>query len=158
MSKVVFWGKASCAALCIALSLASCATSGGAAPERAAPSQAGAASGKEPIWVEAPDALYPKFDYITGVGVGNDRNHAEQQALGALVAYFGQSAPEARAQGIGAWSQSLRNNRVLRRITTELWHRVQRRRVARRDMEEKSTNYPDCADFHVVPLIICVHL
>jgi hypothetical protein len=90
MSKVVFWVRGSCVALCVVLSLASCITSSGVT-QKPAPSPAGAVSGKEPIWVEAPDALYPKFDYITGVGIGNDRSHAEQQALGALVAYFGQS-------------------------------------------------------------------
>jgi hypothetical protein len=100
MSKVVFLVKASCAALCVALSLASCATSGsatrssatsGGGTSAAPSSRAGASSGKEPDWVETPEAFYPKFDYITGVGVGNDRSRAEQQALGALVAYFGQS-------------------------------------------------------------------
>jgi hypothetical protein len=89
MSKVVFLVKASSAALCVVLSLASCATSGGAT-QGSASSLSGASSGKAPIWVETPAALYP-IDYITGVGVGNDRSHAEQQAFAALVTYFGQS-------------------------------------------------------------------
>jgi hypothetical protein len=74
--------KASCAALGLAAVLGSCATGGGNAPSPVK---------QEPIWVETPEALYPTFDYITGVGAGGDRNHAEQQAFGALVAYFGQS-------------------------------------------------------------------
>lgn len=122
MSKVVFWVKASCAALCVALSLASCATSSGATREPAA-AQAGAASGKEPIWVEAPDALYPKFDYVTGVGVGNNRNHAEQQALGALVAYFGQSV-QAELRSIESYYEAVSKGAVEVRGSTQVQNSI----------------------------------
>ncbi|MDR0721613.1 MAG: LPP20 family lipoprotein [Treponema sp.] len=47
--------------------------------------------GKEPAWVSSPDAVYDKNIFVTAVGYGIDRNQAEKDALGRLVAVFGQS-------------------------------------------------------------------
>ncbi|MDR1375028.1 MAG: LPP20 family lipoprotein [Treponema sp.] len=44
-----------------------------------------------PEWVYAPDSAYPENRYISAVGYGTDRESAEKNALGSLVAIFGQS-------------------------------------------------------------------
>jgi hypothetical protein len=47
--------------------------------------------GKGPGWVYAPGDVYPEASYVSAVGYGLDRESAEKNALGALVAVFGQS-------------------------------------------------------------------
>jgi hypothetical protein len=47
--------------------------------------------GRGPGWVYAPGDMYPEDTYISAVGYGLDREAAEKNALGALVAVFGQS-------------------------------------------------------------------
>lgn len=44
-----------------------------------------------PEWVYAPGSVYSEDRYISAVGYGTDRESAEKNALGSLVAIFGQS-------------------------------------------------------------------
>ncbi|MDR2500239.1 MAG: LPP20 family lipoprotein [Treponema sp.] len=60
--------------------ITACAT----APRAAAPSRA-------PEWVNNADAVYPPEQYIAAPGYGRSRSDAEKNALGSLVAIFGQS-------------------------------------------------------------------
>lgn len=46
---------------------------------------------KEPEWVSNPRAAYPEAQYVSAVGYGADRESAEKNALGALIAVFGQT-------------------------------------------------------------------
>jgi hypothetical protein len=68
-------------AVLIIASLSSCAGT--------QPREQQAAAGPE--WVYAPDSAYPESRYISAVGYGTDRESAEKNALGSLVAIFGQS-------------------------------------------------------------------
>ncbi len=74
--------------ICIiaAILLTSCAsvpTSGGG--------KTTAATGKEPAWVSNPRSVYAENQFVSAVGYGTDREAAEKNALGALIAVFGQS-------------------------------------------------------------------
>ncbi len=55
------------------------------------PAERKVAQAKEPEWVSAPRAAYPDAQYVSAVGYGADRESAEKNALGALIAVFGQS-------------------------------------------------------------------
>jgi hypothetical protein len=89
-------------AVCMAVTaLSSCASSpspkgafsgssGGSAAEKKAASAGGKAQ-KEPDWVSNPRAAYPEAQYVSAVGYGADRESAEKNALGALIAVFGQT-------------------------------------------------------------------
>jgi hypothetical protein len=44
-----------------------------------------------PEWVYAPDSVYPENRYVSAVGYGADREQADKNALGSLVAIFGQN-------------------------------------------------------------------
>lgn len=67
-------------------------TQGGTPAGRpAASSPVTVSKGKEPAWVSMPDGVYDRNVFVTAVGYGADRNHAEKDALGRLVAVFGQS-------------------------------------------------------------------
>ncbi|MDR2634263.1 MAG: LPP20 family lipoprotein [Treponema sp.] len=48
-------------------------------------------TGREPAWVSSPDRVYDQNRFVSAVGFGADRNQAEKDALGRLVAVFGQS-------------------------------------------------------------------
>ncbi|MDR1985958.1 MAG: LPP20 family lipoprotein [Treponema sp.] len=85
-----------------------------------APSQGGTSSGSapvkvregnEPAWVSVPDAVYDKNIYVTAVGYGVDRNQAEKDALGRLVAVFGQSV-QADLKTITSYSEAVSKGAV----------------------------------------------
>jgi hypothetical protein len=67
--------------------------------------------GKEPAWVSAPDAVYDKNIFVTAVGYGTDRNQAEKDALGRLVAVFGQSV-QADLKTITSYSEAVSKGAV----------------------------------------------
>lgn len=71
-------------ALVVSVALLGCASS----PEQTASSAT--KKGGEPVWVSSPKAAYPDALYASAVGSGADRESAEKNALGALVAVFGQ--------------------------------------------------------------------
>jgi len=73
--------------LAAALCLVGCAGTP-AAQDGAKPSKRG---GKEPTWVSNPRSVYAEGLYVSAVGYGADRESAEKDALGALVAIFGQT-------------------------------------------------------------------
>ena len=45
----------------------------------------------EPDWVSNPGSAYPDSKYVSAVGYGTSRDNSEKNALGALVAIFGQT-------------------------------------------------------------------
>jgi hypothetical protein len=55
------------------------------------PSAQSGKNAKEPEWVSHPHSVYAEKQYVSAVGFGSDRDSAEKNALGALVAVFGQS-------------------------------------------------------------------
>jgi hypothetical protein len=55
----------------------------------ASPSRSG--SSARPAWVDSPEAVYSRNAFVAGVGAGNDRPAAEQNALTALSSIFHQS-------------------------------------------------------------------
>jgi len=79
------------AALCIT-ACASSPTAATAAPAAAGSGKSGSAKNmKEPAWVSNPRAVYGENQFVSAVGYGEDRESAEKNALGALVAVFGQT-------------------------------------------------------------------
>lgn len=74
--------------------LAGCASSPKSAPGKASSKSAdkdGKARTSEPSWVANPRNDYSESQYVSAVGYGTDRESAEKNALGALVAIFGQT-------------------------------------------------------------------
>ncbi|MDR1957237.1 MAG: LPP20 family lipoprotein [Treponema sp.] len=67
--------------------------------------------GKEPAWIASPDAVYDKNAFVTAVGHGADRNQAERDALGKLVAVFGQSV-QAELKTINTYSEAVSKGAV----------------------------------------------
>jgi hypothetical protein len=59
----------------------------GASPQQGRTSR----GGKEPAWVIDPYAIYRRDLFVAASSAGADRNQAEKNALGALIAIFGQS-------------------------------------------------------------------
>lgn len=45
----------------------------------------------EPAWVSNPRSVYPEAQYVSATGFGPDRETAEKNALGSLIAIFGQN-------------------------------------------------------------------
>ncbi|GHU91276.1 hypothetical protein FACS189476_11900 [Spirochaetia bacterium] len=68
-------------------------------------------SNGEPAWVVSPDQVYPPGRYIAAVGYGRERGEAEQNALAALVAVFGQSV-QAELNTITRYSEAIANGAV----------------------------------------------
>ena len=56
------------------------------------PQQQGAVSpGARPVWMDNPDAVYPRSRFVTATGHGATRALAERDALGRIVGVFGQT-------------------------------------------------------------------
>ena len=96
--------------LCLLLTLSTCGST------QPAVSSAGPAKSDQPEWIRDPYTKYNKQTYVAAVGNGNNRQAAEKNALGNLVAVFGQeiqvdekltvSYQEAVKSGITAnWSE-----------------------------------------------------
>lgn len=75
--------------LLITVAFAVCLTACASIP--AAASGSSSKNTKEPAWVSNPRAVYAETQYVSAVGYGADRESAEKNALGALVAVFGQT-------------------------------------------------------------------
>jgi hypothetical protein len=79
---------------CLLVICAACASSpgsdSGASPAQAQTAAANAGRNK-PAWVDSVDSVYNKAQYAAAVGHASDRAMAEQNALAALTAFFGQS-------------------------------------------------------------------
>ncbi|MDR3113920.1 MAG: LPP20 family lipoprotein [Treponema sp.] len=90
---------------------------GGTSGRAASPAKAG--KGKEPAWVSTPDAVYDKNSFVTAVGYGADRNQAEKDALGKLVAVFGQSV-QADVKTITSYSEAVSSKAVKVSENTEV--------------------------------------
>ncbi|MDR1302786.1 MAG: LPP20 family lipoprotein [Treponema sp.] len=74
-------------------------------------SKAKVSQGKQPAWVFAPDSVYDQYSFVTAVGQGTDRNQAERDALGRLVAVFGQSV-QADLKTINTYSEAVSKGAV----------------------------------------------
>jgi len=74
----------------ICILAAVCLTACASAP-KSANGKPAAANGKEPAWVSNPRSVYAENQFVSAVGYGADRESAEKNALGALVAVFGQT-------------------------------------------------------------------
>ena len=66
--------------LSLVLALSSCASFGSAVTGMS-----------QPLWVQDPYTRYSRLEYFAVVGSGNTRQNAERNALGGLVAQFGQA-------------------------------------------------------------------
>ena len=60
-------------------------------PGTTTPGQSAFDSLDRPIWLDSPETVYNRNQYVHGVGHGNSREQAQRSALAALTAYFGQS-------------------------------------------------------------------
>jgi len=76
--------------LVLSIALVACLTACASSPASASGSSAKKNS-KEPAWVSNPRSVYSEAQYVSAVGYGQDRESAEKNALGALVAVFGQT-------------------------------------------------------------------
>jgi hypothetical protein len=72
------------------LTFTACASSGDTQNKSGSSAGTSAKSGT-PDWVRDPYKKFDKQSYVAAVGVGNSRQEAEKDALGKLVATFGQS-------------------------------------------------------------------
>ena len=75
--------------LLITVAFAVCLTACASGPASASGSSS--KNSKEPVWVSNPRAVYSETQYVSAVGYGADRESAEKNSLGALIAIFGQS-------------------------------------------------------------------
>ena len=105
-----------------ASSSASANSAGGApaqgsnAPAPNTPAQGGNVSAQEanrpkPAWVDSPDAVFSKQNYVSAVGYGTDRRLAERDSLGKLTGVFGQSI-QADQKTIASYSEAVRNGSI----------------------------------------------
>lgn len=67
------------------VTLTGCASTGSAVKESSASDM------QRPLWVDNPREVFPEARYLAATGYGFDRQTAEEQALGKLVAIFGQT-------------------------------------------------------------------
>lgn len=67
------------------------ATLTGCASSNSAVNTASSGDRQRPLWVDNPREVFPEARYISATGYGMDRQAAEEQALGQLVAIFGQT-------------------------------------------------------------------
>jgi len=70
-----------------------------------------ASTGAKPAWVDAPERVYGKPDYISAVGSGPSREAAQGRALANLVAIFGQSV-RSNLQILETYQETVRNGQV----------------------------------------------
>ncbi|MCL2763546.1 MAG: LPP20 family lipoprotein [Treponema sp.] len=102
--------------LCLLFALSACASAPAAGPA--------AGNSGQPDWVRDPYTKFDKLSYVAAVGNGNSRQAAEKNALGNLVAVFGQeiqvdekltvSYQEAVKNGITAnWSETTINDSTI---------------------------------------------
>ncbi|GAB6392167.1 MAG: LPP20 family lipoprotein/putitive lipoprotein [Treponematales bacterium] len=98
------------------------APAAGASGANVASSAAGAASaasrpaapprtGARPAWVDSPEAVYGKAEYLAAVGDGKDRQTAEAKALAGLIAVFGQSV-QSDFKILTTYSEAVKNGAV----------------------------------------------
>ena len=103
--------------LCLLLTLSSCASA-------SAGGSSGTAKSGQPEWIGDPYTKYDRQAYVAAVGSGNSRQAAEKNALGNLVAVFGQeiqvdekltvSYQEAVKSGVTAnWSETTANDNTI---------------------------------------------
>jgi hypothetical protein len=91
-------GRLGAPALALILALSGCA---------GAPRNSGGPAGA-PAWVSNPDAVYRRAAYIAAVGYGPSRREAEQGALVALTALFGQSI-QGELKTLSSYSEAVKN-------------------------------------------------
>lgn len=67
---------------------------------------------KEPAWVSNPHSVYSEAQYVSAVGYGADREAAEKNAYGALVAVFGQTI-KGETTVSSRYSEAVKSGQVL---------------------------------------------
>ena len=72
----------SCFSICLFITVVSCAGS---------PAQGNGSTAGAPSWVRDPYTKFDRQTHVAAVGFGSTREAAEKNALGSLVAFFGQS-------------------------------------------------------------------
>jgi len=90
-----------------AVFLTACASS----PATASGSGNSSKNVKEPAWVSNPHAVYSEAQYVSAVGYGEDRDSANKNALGALIAIFGQTV-KGETTVSSRYMEALRNGTV----------------------------------------------
>ncbi len=70
------------------------------------------ADSTKPAWVDNPREVYSDTRYVSAVGYGPDRESAEKNALGALVAVFGQTV-SGETLVTSRYTEAVREGRVL---------------------------------------------
>lgn len=75
----------------IAAILLALATLTGCASSNSTINRNSSREGQQPLWVENPREVFSENRYLSAVGYGADRESAEKNALGQLVAIFGQT-------------------------------------------------------------------
>ena len=65
----------------------------------------------KPAWVDAPDSVFPRSRFVSAVGYGGDRGHAERSALANLTALFGQSV-QAELKTISSYSEAVKSGAI----------------------------------------------
>ena len=73
-----------------------------------APGMPQQAPGARPLWVDNPDAAYPRARFVTAVGHGSTRALAERDALARIVGVFGQ-AVQAELSTVVTFSEAVRD-------------------------------------------------
>jgi len=79
---------------------------------------------KEPAWVTNPRAVYSETQYVSAVGYGDDRESAEKNSLGALIAIFGQSV-KGETTVSSRYAEAVRNGTVQINENSEINKAVQ---------------------------------
>ncbi|MCL2320300.1 MAG: LPP20 family lipoprotein [Treponema sp.] len=89
----------------------SAAGSGAQAPAQSSSVSAQKTPQPKPAWVDTPDAVFSKQQYISAVGYGFDRNQAEHDALARLTGVFGQSV-QAELKTISSYSEAVKSGAI----------------------------------------------
>lgn len=94
-------------AIIIALvTLAGCSSTGSAVAESVDEGS------QRPLWVDNPRTVFPEARYLSAAGYGIDRQAAEEQALGKLVAIFGQTVSGETVVS-SRYSEAVREGKIL---------------------------------------------
>lgn len=84
-----------------------------------------AVSGARPAWVDGADAAYPDQQYLCAVGLGPDRQHAEDGSLAAMARIFVARVQSVSQDFLGAYAQSgapelqVQSSEQITKVTTD---------------------------------------
>jgi hypothetical protein len=89
------------------------ASSGGGTPaaQQQAVQSAPARTGARPVWIDSKGSVYNKNEHLSEIGMDAQQNGADQKALAALTAVFGQSV-EAQQKLSSAYNEAVKAGKV----------------------------------------------